>query len=1165
MILVVALLGILFVAGAAFLQTVTFRARVIQADTDARQDLAVVDQVGQSVSDVLKRGFLGEDSVAYSNAGIVVDGSTGLPFGSPAYGEIPGVHPILSPIEPHMPGTGSTPQELVYATYTDLALALRDTIPVMATSANVNVLFCNGDVGGGMLIPVDADGDGVYDSQLMPDFFNVGASSPRVPRAQWEATVSRLRASDATDENLVVGVRVIAHGGMVDVNHAHRYMIGNVLADDPSDAAWGAAGLDNSFEYTVDPNTQGAYAPAIEERALRRRFVLPSRSLTGSSLQQTLQNNSWFPDGWLLLGALGAEPGVSGTVDAYHWWYFNPSDANNGSPYHALMRADWSNPDHSGYNGGSYSPDLAKQYDRRHLITTVSCDDLLIRGVRFPDFGSTDSRSGKDIVEWMTSETAIRQQFYLDNYPYPYGLHKLAGAGKRRDASDTDASDDDEENMMVGAQLDPRVGRIQLSLPWLDQFLVDNGVDLNLVSSGDGNVAIINQFIGMIQDMFWVMLWNHPDLDHDGDIDDDDAVFRARLAASLTANLIDFADDNDVPTAVPPVRWNDANQQMEPVDPLEFAYGLERQPYLTEAYMHLENDGSGNLLASQSVYAIELYNPYATAISLNGYVVQTVSGDYPLSGLLPGRDDAVAPADRFRVYVNGTTNLTSMNPIMVSADVDSTTMADFRMDTAASANVVTLWRDIDGSASVTPGDVLADALNPRGDDDWTTPSGGSAVVDASMQRDKRTAGGLDPVIAPPDDPPGWRFSVAWQPVTTGPHGLKQHPDSVIGGGAEDNIRPVQIEFANSGSLAGAYPTTGSLLLFMRHAYSTRAPSQAPTDKLFDDPTTTGFEYRQIDNGRMPVFDIGDLDATPPGSAPYHHQANVNRLEGLPWGQLVFDYFTALPLDNAAVWDDTSFDNRAIPRVDQAGARVYGRININVAPYKVMAGLPMRSLVFIPAPFQDNIRKGAYPLYAFGGGTGEPPVPTLGYEVAHAIEAYREARFARCSEPPPDGCSGTYEDRPRLDGAPPTDPAMEGLRSGRGLLTVGELANVRHLNAASRTLGSVTYSDFRVDGGVTRRTISEGGEDYVQAIARLVLLGDWVTTRSHVFTIYGTIRGPSATTGTAGIDDPSLEEAIRKSIRFEETVNRLPCFFDPGAAPQRIGQRVVGRYREARAD
>jgi len=1135
MILVVALLGILFVAGAAFLQMVTFQARVIQADTESREDEAVVDQANQQVYDVLKGGFLGEGNVAYSGAGrlTVVDPVTKivrvvLPS---AYGEVAGTHAILSPIEPSLDSTGS---ELVYSAYTDLDRAASDRVAEaldpMVSGAPKRVLCArrpnplNADYR-------DADGDGVYDSWGA----NVLATKPS---AQWASTLNRLRASDATTNYVTVGVRVIAHGGMVDVNRGHPYVIGNALADVADPGIWANQYFGGTF--AIAPND--SYPPEIEERSLRHRFVLPSRGLPESALERTLERDTWFRDTPLLVGAFPPDSKTPATPTLFRWWYFDPSDARRGAPFQQLLDAALSRPS-SSYD--TYFPTLAMRYDRRHLITTASYDDLLIRGVRFPD-NIGDTRAGKDIVEWIKGDTGRRTVFFIDNYPNPYGVNRLKGAGKKKDSADNDSTDNDEENGMVGAAIDPRVGRIQLSLPWLDRFLVDNALSLNTLSSSTVNTDIRNQFIHTIQDMFWVMLWNYPDLNGDGLVDATDETLRAWQAASLTANLIDFADNDDVPTPVYPLVWDEPTQRFVPPDasrPENRAFGLERQPYITELYARTADSSGGAGLS-----AIELYNPYSDPINLATYKIGVDAANDTDLIQLP---NVVLPAGDFVVLANPASDA-ALNSVPATKKVDLSFPALGANSRVDLARTVT-WG---GTPAV---DVIVDRFNV------TDVPGGAAnfgtATPASLERD----------MSP------WRWVVP-RAQEMNSHTLGQNNATADASTVDPAIRPVQVDFANTGSLSTAYPTTGCLLLLMRHAHqyvATPADQLIPPDALpFNHvrrPTgagsAMGAEYDQIDNGRMPVFDVGTLTAAPPGSSPSYHtltdSANnpVTDLRAIPWGQLVLDYFTALPLDNAAAYDGWSFWNRAMPnaqpRVDQAGLRVCGRVNINAAPYKVLAGLPLLYVLSMPTRFQDNIRAGAYPLGS------SPTVPTLGYSVAQAIEAYREARFVPgCSDP--SGCTGDYQSRLQPPG---DDPNTAGLRFGQGFLTVGELANVRHRAARSQSFGPTTFfSDFRMDGGVVGRvTGTSPNEDYVQAVARLVLLGDWVTTRSHVFTIYGTIQGPVRTGGTPAELAQSQAEARAKAIRFEDTVDRLPCFFDPKAAPQRMCQRTVGNYVEARAD
>jgi hypothetical protein len=109
----------------------------------------------------------------------------------------------------------------------------------------------------------------------------------------------------------------------------------------------------------------------------------------------------------------------------------------------------------------------------------------------------------------------------------------------------------------------------------------------------------------------------------------------------------------------------------------------------------------------------------------------------------------------------------------------------------------------------------------------------------------------------------------------------------------------------------------------------------------------------------------------------------------------------------------------------------------------------------------------------------------------------------------------------------------------GFLTVGELANVRR-----EVSGDAMYD---IDRGFVSDT---GDKDYVSAVAVLVALGDWVTTRSHVFTVYGTLRGAGQ---KSSVD--------AKAIRFQETIDRLPSLFN-NRLPGRVGPRIVGSYAQA---
>jgi hypothetical protein len=139
--------------------------------------------------------------------------------------------------------------------------------------------------------------------------------------------------------------------------------------------------------------------------------------------------------------------------------------------------------------------------------------------------------------------------------------------------------------------------------------------------------------------------------------------------------------------------------------------------------------------------------------------------------------------------------------------------------------------------------------------------------------------------------------------------------------------------------------------------------------------------------------------------------------------------------------------------------------------------------------------------------------------------------------------------------------MPAFRRGTGFMTVGELANVRHVNATTAVAGN-PLSYYRTDSGMI-------GQDYVAAIALLASLSDWVTVRSDVFTVYGTLRGEmdEEILGTsASLQDKKLAGADvdSRAIRFQETINRLPTFLG-APKPVRIGERVIKPYNDVRND
>jgi hypothetical protein len=151
-----------------------------------------------------------------------------------------------------------------------------------------------------------------------------------------------------------------------------------------------------------------------------------------------------------------------------------------------------------------------------------------------------------------------------------------------------------------------------------------------------------------------------------------------------------------------------------------------------------------------------------------------------------------------------------------------------------------------------------------------------------------------------------------------------------------------------------------------------------------------------DFGHMPIFD-NDQTADADG---YFADSRVGRI---PWGQLVFDYFTTINPDGPDLTPGTSDD------LDPY--RVPGRININSAPWFVLAGLP------IIGPNASGPRVGELPLDRaasptfwdprLGGLVGRGADGTLRHLVYDRASGAIRSRAGIDTEPYRDTVAGVY--------------------------------------------------------------------------------------------------------------------------------------------------------------
>ncbi|MEE9294575.1 MAG: hypothetical protein V3W34_06410 [Phycisphaerae bacterium] len=1093
LVMVVAMLAMLFMVGATFLSTVTFESQAIEDAADAQKQASVINRLLREVRTVLRQGFLGHDGLAW-NRDSESGGAPASPIGADLYGEVPGVHPLLASIEPY-DAENPAPGSWYFFSATDLQLALQG-IPLTeavdndtdspGTFRGTNLVYINQTLGTNHPLPLfvdnglfvdqqpvaadpgepgegnsvlrrsalsgdpplrlhrrDADGDGVWDS------YEYELPLDRFPNSVRGDLADRSRAADfnfdsnADPDALYYALRVIPHGAMIDVGHAHETLVStlpNVVL---------------GVEYV-----QGPYVPEGEEVSLRRRFLLPPRDIPLSQLQSRIPPDLGnFTGGQIpktLYQSFVADADwpsfESGEADA-RWWPIDTGE--NGDDLSAMLPGspgappgwlNWMDPFDTGPTG---------MYDFRHLITTVSHDDNLMRMGR--ETGATNSDWIEDIVD--PTNLIDPANFAIDEWP---------------DVADPDNA----LNGRLKVSLPGLIEKVLLpeGLPWFGEGEISgmyDGREIDALRSDSGlSSTVRDRFIRTIQDAFLLMLRNVDDLIMP-------QADREKAAAALTANLIDFADfdgddgdgaredgEDDEPTKV------DVRGIADGLPTGDAVYGLERQPYITEVYA----DNVGNDPA-QSAYAVELYNPYDVAITLNDYLIGTDETDSDGSNAtLSG----VVNAHQFLTIASRLGNIPS-----VSGDTDQVNSLLFG---ESDAQVMLLRRVAVGTGDETI--IVVDQMRCDLETEFAVVNSGAHGVARESAADQE-----------------WLVPIPRDTATAPPGTLGVHA------GAGTSLRPVEVQFADTSDVATAFPTTGTLLLLLRYANTESTDAGGPgipfTASLVGSGVPPPLEER-IDNARMPLFDQNQL-AQPPGG-PF--------ALSIPWGQLVFDYFTALPLTHDYDPDDPS---DVTPTIDQGGLRVHGRIDINSAPWSVLAGLPMVPADRIPLPFRATIKQAA--------GLDDTKATPIGDPLAQSIVAYREARQMTGTGDFAQGVSGGGD---RLREGATGNPFT-------GFLTIGELANVR------RDGGGV--GAFDIDSGV----IGSADEDYVKAVAVLVALGDWVTTRSHVFTVYGTLRG-------AG-EKSSVDQ---KAIRFQETVDRLPCFFT-NRLPRRVGPRVVGPYAQASRD
>ncbi len=788
---------------------------------------------------------------------------------------------------------------------------------------------------------------------------------------------------DQSDEDLFVSLRMIQNGGMVNLNDSHLNLVDNVLGLGPQ-------GDPVAFSMQNMP-----YGTSTEQW-LRRRHLLPPRDLDttiGLGRDMITDRDSTDPRGLysMIVGALATPSGTG-----VQWYPITDEPGVVYGPQPNRFDTDvagrWFDP--FSWNDPADSAGLGTgvNYDIRRLLTVVSTDDLLRRGAaqRSAPDGHLNGYDGNDDGEyadiWAGDFPRALQPFdvstildlngnpyFADGQPtaldlYPgYDPVALANFGQVTGPPPMPVGDLSfiEVTTDSNGMVTPRP-KVPLRLAADDSSgSVVFGVPADGSGTRDlrfGNMQFWLHSIGNIDNTtlreqetvrayFLALLAN---VDSACDIDPDPAGCRGRYTTSigaqalqLTANLIDFADTVDTPVVVP-------------AGAPKFA-GIENYPFISEVYLGSSGDPAddadpGNI--DDPKVGIKLFFPHGKgAARVTDYYVRVLDNNHanPTSEIrITDGDPAgqMSPTQRFVRIFGGHVD-------------DPIALHDRLADITTYPAYVQLLRKVPVPNTTDDYFAIIDELEL---DPPTPPANPHA-----FRRDTVSDG-------------GWRCVVPEHVLVQG--GIQftaGHNVDAAGMDIVTNVAPVHATVANEG-LEGSYPNVGSMLLLMRYACPVYAEGASDSHRIDAFTKKLRAGKNNVDNGHMPVFDLTqvaqqliDPERAIAGSAGLY---GVDRLN-VPWGQLIYDYFTALPFENR--FDPTSYlvtsplppgnqpeqsggagsfgdqDGDGVPgdrgfvgflranqpTVEASGMIVKGRINLNAASWKVLEGLPVFSPWMLP--------------------------------------------------------------------------------------------------------------------------------------------------------------------------------------------------------------------------
>lgn len=1023
---------------------------------------------------------------------------------------------------------------------------------------------------------LDADGDGIPDTSFSGAALATELANAMVRRAVRAAGIDPSRLIDPNytsapedkanyqawqrfeeQARYVAAVKIVSHGGMVLVS-----------AEDPNtypQGSWNTQFLQNMFAWVRHPDDFGVGDPNLAEMYglyASRRAVEPILRRRGGLLPGPDETNG---------DAGGYPPALFNVADRLrstfvpqytsvprdsNWQRFNLASPNGGNEWTAWrqaagMDADW-------YNSfeGAGSNDAKKAYVPRQLLTTVNNSDELAR-----------------------------------------------------------IQDPSDPNGLRPGELKYYLGRITDTSPDPNDPAGYRGAFRSDGTFNDGPVS--PRGLDIVRDLahyYYEMLGGHQWQPSDPST----VVTRREQALMLAVNTVAFA----APRQVSSNGHVDAVYYTDPLESKTYI-GYAPQPYITQVVLYNEpwdHDDDPNTpdLPSYFAAAVELFNPFdlsdpnatsAPPTDLDLARFALTFDDPPTTYyVLSAGDPALAsfPGRTFLTF--GGSAVSDPNYPHSNTHFDSSVDSKFTnlpLDISAGEKVVvTLWR-------------LGSGITWYAVDEMEVDVGPTADPGTKWYADMRRDTRWEPVYGPALGPYArWRMAVAFpsDPNSNTTVTLDTTPDVAALGlkagdeGAWSTTAPANATAAtavplytlNAGfgdiTLHGAtrpvaFPTVGFMLFVPRysHVIGTRADPNDPSRTRWPAGVLLQREWAArnysmgaassvppADFGHLPVFDTRQPASS---SGPFTDE----RLGPLPWGLLVYDYFTTL--------------NPNTPGLDPY--RVPGRININTAPWYVLAGLPLigptsalgdlplapggapafwsASAGVLAGTWSDGSTPRGYSSLVDYLSASDGQWYRLGAKLAQAAAAYRDGvAYASNSTAPVlyqaqwrSSSLGPAVYRPsnygELRGPTASAPDPNAPSWKRGFVTLGELANVMGFDSSDDTW-SWTYPEDTVLGGYGYPLV---GGDFMKAVSLLALLDThFLTTRSNTFTVYSAVMDretPQASSQSQmTIDRSNLLPRLVVQDTDGDGIPDTYTTIEPTGSPELIARRD-GSYFDARGE